>query len=306
VRNVGFNGDGKDDIVTLNFAVEGSGRSERILERDGRLFLGNGDGIFQAAQIFDTGGYEGGFAAVGDFNRDGHLDLVVTNTVGAFLSILLGNGDGTFQAPQSYATGPNSGSVAVGDFNHDGIADLAVSNGSANTVSILLGNGDGTFGAPQSYATGSGTGLVAAADFNGDGIPDLAVTNGAVTVGGATAVSILLGNGDGTFQPPQSYVVFQPPPNLEPGPVPHSMIVADFNRDGIADLAVITDFPGSVKVLLGNGDGTFQAAQSYNVGGYQDSVAVADFNGDGFPDLAVSNYLADTVTILLNAADWGR
>jgi hypothetical protein len=122
------------------------------------------------------------------------------------------------------------------------------------------------------------------ADVNGDGLLDMVVTNNHST----NTVTVLLGNGDGTFQPAQEYAVGTPP---------NSVAVGDFNHDGILDLAVTDD--SGVSILLGNGDGTFQARRSY-AAGPGGIVAVADFNGDGFPDLV----FAGDVTVLLNGADW--
>jgi hypothetical protein len=137
---------------------------------------------------------------------------------------------------------------------------------------------------------------VAVGDFNGDGKPDLAVAN--FNWPNPGTVSVLLGKGDGTFLPAQSFPA---------GKYPNSVAVGDFNGDGKPDLAVANhgDIYGNgqgVSVLLGQGDGTFQPAQSFPAGSYPQSVAVGDFNGDGFPDLAVANYA--WVSILLNDATW--
>ena len=231
---------------------------------------------FITAPTYPAGPFNAFFVAVGDFNGDGILDLAVTNLTDSevsTLSILLGKGDGTFQGPKSYVIGPSAYLVAVGDFNGDGHPDLAVTgtdNFGNRTVNILLGNGDGTFQAPQTYVLRPGAWSVAVADLNGDGVPDLVVGGG----------NILLGNGDGTFQPPQKY---DPPGS--------SVVVGDFNGDGIPDLAVANGAPfGTVSVLLGNGDGTFQPAQSYAAGYDVKLVVVGDFNGDGILDLAVAYY----------------
>src|SRR5256886_2783678 len=232
--------------------------------------------------------------AAGDFNRDGVLDLATANYGSNNVSVLLGNGDGTFQAAQTYATaGFNPEFVAVGDVNLDGRQDLAVaqSGSTPSLVSVLLGNGDGSFQPARIFATGQGSLSVAIGDVNGDGRPALAVADFR-----PTDVSVLLGNGDGTFQAPRNFAT---------GTVPLSMAVGDVNSDGQADLAVANfDFnirgPNTVSVLLGNGDGTFQAAQAFSVGTNPASVAMGDFNGDVRQDLAVGNFNSDNVSVLIN------
>jgi hypothetical protein len=291
-----FNGDG-----TLDLAVAiGGGNGVSVL-------LGKGGGTFQAVPTYSTGSFTAS-VAVGDFNGDGIPDLaVIDNSLQGTVIILLGKGDGTFQPAGSYAIGINSANVAVGDFNRDGILDLAVANlgdGSGNGagVSILLGKGDGTFQAAVLYRAGIAPGGVAAGDFNGDGIPDLAVADYGSLFFGANPgrVSILLGNGDGTFQAAQHYST---------GVTTGFVAVGDFNRDGILDLVVANngDYPtgqgGGVAVLLGKGDGTFQAPVNYAAGSYPSSVAVADLNGDGNPDLVVTNFYSKDLSVLLGNGD---
>lgn len=156
-------------------------------------------------------------------------------------------------------------SIAVGDFNGDSIQDLAVAYRYSNNMSVLLGNNDGRFQAAWSITINIGPSALAVDDFNGDGIANLAVTG---YYGGV----ILLGCGDGTFEPGQS---FQPANGT-------SILVADFNRDDIPDLAVASLWnvaQGSVSILLGNGNGTFQEMKMYDFEGGASSIAVADFKG---------------------------
>jgi hypothetical protein len=202
-----------------------------------------------------------------------------------------------FLAPLTYDVGTVPLRVAVGDFNGDGIPDLVTANVGSDpdpgSVSVLLGNGDGTFQPARNFLAGSNPWGVAVGDFNGDGIPDLAVANSA-GFGGASGVSVLLGNGDGTFQSPRLF---------RAGSLSTSVTVADFNGDGLLDLAVTNDGSNFLSVLLGNGDGTFQPARNFTIGGEALSAAVGDFNGDGIPDLAVARTHGSYVSVLLGYGD---
>ena len=286
-----FNGDGIPDLAVAN---NGNGTVT--------ILLGNGNGTFtQEANSPVTVGYYPISIAVGDFNGDGISDLAVTN--GYSVTVFLGNGNGTFtQAATVYTLGLDLTSVVVGDFNGDGIPDLAVADSGTGKVAILLGNGNGTFtqAATSQGASGSTPTSVAVGDFNGDGILDLAVTNG-----DASTVTILLGNGNGTFTFAQTLY------NLATGE--GSIAVGDFNGDGIPDLAV-TNIPatgsGTVTIMLGVGNngiyvyGTFTKTMgttgTTETGYYPISIAVGDFNGDGISDLATANELSDTVTVVLS------
>jgi hypothetical protein len=281
------NGDGKADVLTVGSSFNVS--------------LGNGDGTLQPP-IIDTN-IGGGSVVVADVNGDGKLDVVIAGEP-ATVSVLLGNGDGTFQPPISYNVeygqlGLQSLSLAVADVNGDGKPDIVISgaqpgNYADGVVAVLLGNGDGTFQPPVFYDSGGvGTDSVVIADMNGDGKPDLLVASACIPsdcnpgVPLPMLVGVLLGNGDGTFQPAVNYSSGEG--YSCGGPNGGGLSVADLNGDGKLDVVVVNQGCGAIAVMLGNGDGTLQSGTSYNPGGGPCCVAIADANHDGKPDLLVVN-----------------
>ncbi|MGA2863269.1 MAG: FG-GAP-like repeat-containing protein [Verrucomicrobiota bacterium] len=249
------------------------------------------DGSFHGgASLAVSGGPE--HLAAGRLNADTNLDLAVALWSSGSVAILLGNGDGTFQVKTNYATGNNALSVALGNFNADTNLDLAVANYGANTVTILLGNGDGTFQVLSNYNVGANPYGVVTGDFNHDGKTDLAVAN--YSGGSSGTVSILLGNGDGTFQPAVNYPV---------GHGPLHVAVGDVNGDGKPDLVVANYYDDNVSVLFGNGDGTFAPAVSVAAGYQPRAVVLADLNKDGKLDLAVFNGGDNTVSVMFGNGD---
>lgn len=284
-----FNGDGKLDLAVVNFG----GNTISVL-------LGNGDGTFQPNVSYSTGGSSPVNVAVGDFNGDGKLDLAVTKLGGNAVAILLGNGDGTFRAHMDYQCLVPAG-ITVGDFNGDGTLDLAITNQGESTpdlgISILLGNGDGSFQSPVVYGTGVGNiANITTADLNGDRKLDLVATG----VGGAESggVSVLLGNGDGTFQTHVDY-----PLNGAVQLVATGDMSGDGKLDLIVPLQATPGAPGYLAILPANGDGTFGAAILVPIGFEPYGAAVGDFNNDGRLDVVVGNAdpsLRDsTISVLL-------
>ena len=223
--------------------------------------------------------------AVGDYNRDGKLDLAVTASALNVVSVMLGKGDGTFQPRVDYPTGARPTSVIVADLNGDGKLDLAVTDAVASAISVLFGNGDGTFQPRADYAAQTNDQYLVAADFNGDGGLDLATTNY-----DPNTVSIFLNNGNGTFQPQRVYPA---------GTNPFGVVAADFNHDGKIDLAVVNNNGWwGVQILLGNGDGSFQPPVWYAAGTNPRVGVVADFDGNGNLDLAIGNCISYDLSIL--------
>lgn len=224
------------------------------------------------------------------FNGNGVLDFLGIAVEG--VAIFAGNGKGTFQGlvtlgPPSYG----SGGVAYGDFNGDGIEDVVYASGNANSqpqLSVMLGDGNGLYHLGSTF--GNYGAAVTVADFNGDGKLDIAAIDG--------SVNIYLGNGDGTFQQGQSFVFGG-----------SSIFAGDFNGDGKLDLVVwspnILSNKAVLALLVGNGDGTFQAPVTIlgtaHSQGCQTELVVSDFNADGNLDVAFCN--ANQVVVLMGKGD---
>ena len=278
-----LNGDGHLDLAVVNSAASHGGTP--TLETVSVL-LGMGTGGFGAAVPYSVGvNTYPDTVALGDFNGDRRLDLVVT-LFSNKAAVLLGTGDGRFGAASTYVfAGSQVASVVVGDVNGDGHLDLIAPDSGDNAVSVLLGSGTGDFAGSIVLPTGTDPVSLALNDFNEDGYADLAVANSA-----DNTISVLLGTGGGHFNSASAY-----PVRTEPA----SVAVGDFDGDGHVDVAVANSFDGTVSVLLGTGNGRFGAEHAYAVGGAPVDVAAADFDSDGRSDLAVASPRDDTVSVLL-------
>jgi hypothetical protein len=264
--------------------------------------------------------------AVGDFNGDGKMDIVVADGVSSTVEVLLSSGMGSISSISSSISGVSvPASLVVGDFNGDGKLDVALHDKLDLKIVVLLGNGDGTFQSPINTST-TGNGRLVTGDFNHDGHLDIATGNliflgqgdgsfqspQTLNYGGAfycaadlngdgnldlvgndgTGFSILLGSGTGSFQSAKSTPIT--------GTL-RSLAIADLNSDRKADVVVgvNTGSGGQVQVFLGNNDGTLQAVliQSTSVTS-PDEISVADFTADGHPDVIVAGGIAQPVALL--------
>ncbi len=276
-----FNGDGKIDLVAGD-----------ITTNDVLILLGNGDGTLKAPLVYHVAATPR-YLLVGDFNRDGKLDLVYADS--PHISIMLGKGDGSFNSAQSYPVSGNR--VLAADFNNDGRPDL-VTRSTTTSLTVLINNGDGTFQSPQIYPVNQPTVRVfATGDFNGDGKIDLFAYGRDNSALSAIFMSVFLGKGDGTFQPP-----INSSGSWGQSSGPYSIVVGDFDRDQKLDVAVTDEV---LTVLKGNGDGTFKVPTSQpRLSNTSADLKIADFNGDGKFDLVTSGvFSTGALQVLMGNGD---
>ena len=287
-----FDGDGVQDLAFGVYNAYGATDSVGVL-------IGFGDGMFSGPDMFDTGPFTQTVQSI-DFDGDGFLDLVTINSDGnATINdgfVLLGNGDGDFAVGRRISVAYRANDLAIEDFDGDGNFDIATveptaTYSSVGRFSVLLGCGSTELvPGSENFPAGDSPGDIVAADIDGDGIVDLVTGNSNIFYGfPGDGISVLLGQPNGSFLPTMP---------IETENAISSIVAADFNGDGIVDLAGSESIPylGSdlVLVWLGTGDGRFIDAPSIKIG---NRPVVGDFNGDSNVDLVgVSNGVM-TVTL---------
>jgi len=250
-----------------------------------------------AAQTVTPNGYASQAIVAADINGDNEIDLVITNSNSATVSVLMNDGNGSFAPKVDYSAGSGPHSVTVADVNNDALPDLVVANNWTNPkISVLLNNGNGIFASQVNYPAGADLYAVTSVDINKDGWMDIIATNAS-----AGTITVLPNNGDGTFPTTT-------PASYSTGASPLAIASADFNNDGFIDLVVPNSGNSKVSVLFNNGSGGFTEKTDYNTGADTKairpvSVIAADFNSDNYADIAVTNFTSGNVSVLLNKGD---
>jgi hypothetical protein len=222
--------------------------------------------------------------ALGDVNGDGLPDIVAAYGYGNSIGVQVGNGDGTFTAAtQHFAVGSRPDAVAVADLRSaqavslagNVINDVVVANQLSNTVTVLVGSGRSgggggggagtvSFGTEYTFPVGNSPVAVAVADINGDGIPDIITANA-----GDNTISVLFGNGNGTFKPATTIAV---------GADPVSLAIGDISGNGSNDIVTANAVDQSLTLLTNNGDGTFAPGQTIALNAIPIAVTTADLS----------------------------
>lgn len=287
LRLADFNRDGALDIATCATGLGGP---------DGELsvFLGTGDGTFGERDDYPAKFQPSGLA-VAEVTGDALLDIVMLDYSAEAISVFRGVRAGRFVGRNEHQAAVGPTDVELDDFDGDGVLDLAVANFGSESVAIHRGLGHGRFGVPTEYAEARGPLSVAIADLNLDGVPDVITGKGynEPAYFGST-ISVRLGAGDGTLGASTTYRV---------GRSAGDILVADFNEDGKADVAVVCAESRSVSVLFGDGVGGVGERVDYSTGDLPFRGDVGDLNHDGHVDMAIGNHQANTITVYLGKGD---
>lgn len=295
-----FNRDGRPDLVAAS--TTGTGPS---------ILFGAGQGRFQPAEAINSGA-DASVVATGDFNADRKPDIATGSYFQQRMTVLLGDGRGGFRRAANSAIGGIPTQFAVADFDRDGDQDIASSMYIGGTISLFLGNGDGTFQKRKAIPASLSSLSIAAVDLNKDRAPDLVV---AETIPNRTIKSVLpgelnvlIGNGDGTFQPRQTYPV---------GLMPEDFATGDVDEDGNIDVVVANALTNDLSLMRGKGNGQFHTEQRIASGPKgvislpllevegAPGVRLADFDKDGHLDLAVIQTVRNRIAFSRGDGDGG-
>lgn len=278
VTTADLNQDGFTDLITTNIGNDSLS-----------VLFGNGDGTFQEQKQMSAT-KEPRALALDDYNGDGLVDLAVACAGNDRVRLFFGLANGSFVTGHHYRVNRTPVSIATGDVNGDQKPDLVVALRN-DKLAVLLGMGNGAFVEGPEYQYGDTPTSLALADLNRDGTLDMAVSNGGPM---SSAVTIWLGNGDGSFREPTDY---------RTGKRPLSVSFADFNNDRLTDLLVINGERDSFATFLGNGNGTFQDGQESGADAGPVHGLSGDFNGDGFADVAIVNIQSHNLSIVYGRGD---
>lgn len=256
------------------------------------VFTGLGDGTFQAGPTVTTGKNTTSLA-LADVDGDGRLDAAAATDQD--VAILRGGGDGSLAIADRVLAGTTPRAVGLADLDHDGRPDLTAINGDAGAFTAIRGRGDGTFPDPAQFQTQPDAQEAVVSDVDGDGDLDLVVASAEELSTTAVEASLLVGRGDGTFEPERK---------IHTGGAPIAVAVADFDEDGRPDVATANGgTSGNLSIALGNGDGTFKPEMRLPAGTSPKDIAAADLDGDGHVDLVVANSLTNDVSVILGHGD---
>lgn len=273
-----LNRDSMTDLVTTNI-------SSNTLS----ILIGNGDGTFKD-QVQLNVCKEPRALAMTDVNHDGHADIILACSGGDEVAVLLGHGNARFEDGPHFPVHRTPVALAADDLNGDGHPDLVVALRN-DKIKIFLGTGTGEFRQGAQYEYGDTPTSVALADLNEDGNVDVVVSNGGPM---SNAISIWIGNGDGTLKDPKDYPT---------GKRPLGVSFADFNNDRNRDLLVINGERDSFTTFLGNGNGTFQGGRDSGADAGPNFGVARDFNGDRLMDVAIVNLQSNDLSILFGKGD---
>lgn len=235
----------------------------------------------------------GGDVTTADIDGDGDIDIIATTRNPYLIWVSVNDGAGGFMPAVSYEAGHLPRAVVATDFDNDGNIDIATANELFGSITVMVGDGAGGFSSPEYFATSSRPMELATGDFNSDGLIDLAVTHS----GSANGPLMILLNNRGIGK---EWVGFQPPVAYSVGSGSRSVEALDIDGDGVLDLLTTNRADGTISILLGNGDGTYEWRIVFAVGIQPRDSVSEDFNGDGLIDIAIADFGSGGVWMLTN------